>query len=212
MFRGSPVAGLFSAGRPLAVAFFVVAIVVFPIERLSGRPFPHVGEEVYEGKPSLANRDPAPAVPAKGFMVCACATINHARPRMIRWTAPSIKPRVPMLPWAGFAVQTATRLRMAVDEGAYRDDFVSSAVAATDPLPLPARGCDCGVQLNDDEPSVAASYDIDGGGHGDLSRRLLCLAAVEPPRSAVAQIILPLVAGTKRLRPQRAADAGEFAA
>ena len=74
-----------------------------------------------------------------------------------------------MLPWAGFAVQTATRLRMAVDEGAYRDDFVSSAVAATDPLPLPARGCDCGVQLNDDEPSVAASYDIDGGGHGDPS-------------------------------------------
>lgn len=85
MFKGSrsSVAGLFSRGSPPAVAFFVVAIVVFPIERLSGRSFPHVGKEVYEGTPLLANRDAATAVVSvtRGFRIAA--SLDHLFPSVI---------------------------------------------------------------------------------------------------------------------------------
>ena len=71
---------LFEGRCPAAVAFFVVAIVVFPIERLSGRPFPHVGEEVYEGSPPRANFDPPSTVvfPADGLGVRAAGP--HGNP------------------------------------------------------------------------------------------------------------------------------------
>src|SRR5580700_2153945 len=57
-----PVAHLLLEGRPATVARFVVALVVDAVQRKVGRAFTHIGEEVLEAAPALANGDTSTAV------------------------------------------------------------------------------------------------------------------------------------------------------
>ena len=54
--------GLLLASSPAAVAGFIVAIVVDAFEGEPARAQPHIGEEVPELQPSLADGDPAPTI------------------------------------------------------------------------------------------------------------------------------------------------------
>ena len=71
---------LFLTRGPSAVAGFIVPVIVYPVDGLAFRPFAHVGEKVYEGLPTLADRDSlAPVV----FVIQVVATSKHAHPGVI---------------------------------------------------------------------------------------------------------------------------------
>ena len=58
----SCIVGLFQSRRPLAIARFVVAVVVYPLGTHAVWTVPHVRQEVLELLPPLTHCDPTPSV------------------------------------------------------------------------------------------------------------------------------------------------------
>src|ERR1700683_337350 len=80
----APILGLFLRRRPPTVARFVVAVVVDALDAVSIRPLAHVGEEVLEDLPALADGDAGAAV----MLVVRCpwvrrAAFSHRLPRFV---------------------------------------------------------------------------------------------------------------------------------
>ena len=80
------VARLLSHGRPSAVFFVVVAVIVNAIKcACRGWPKPHIGNEVRKLLPSFADFDTAPRPSCMLRVVGLAATNKHAGPYFIFW-------------------------------------------------------------------------------------------------------------------------------
>jgi hypothetical protein len=81
---GASIEHLLLPSRPTAVARFVIAFVVDPIQREAVRTRAHVGEKVLEAMPPAAHGDPAPAVSRPVGARWVRAPAQHALPGVIR--------------------------------------------------------------------------------------------------------------------------------
>ena len=77
------VRALHERSRPTAVAWFVVAVVVYTIKRAAFGALPHVGEEVFELLPSLADRNTPTTVERIPAMRFPVATSTHLYPSVV---------------------------------------------------------------------------------------------------------------------------------
>ena len=125
---------LFFWSAPLAIAWFIVSIWVWPaVEAFPGRAFAHVGEKVVEAiKPAVADRDAAASIVFKPIAFWVEATSLHARPRMIG-TRISALPRVAMTKSVPFSLQASTTEFMSFDGASGEGNDFSSAITAEDP-------------------------------------------------------------------------------
>ena len=80
------VAPLFLCGSPTAVLRFVVAVDIDPVERLAFRSFPHIGKEVFECLPSLADSDPSTTVSLVSVGAGFGTAVVHGDPTFPRGT------------------------------------------------------------------------------------------------------------------------------
>jgi hypothetical protein len=104
----SAIACLLFRSRPMAIAFVVIAMIVFAFKTVMRRWFrPHVGKERLETiEPSLANLDPAPAPVLKMVIVGIQTSLLHRMVSVVFGSSPSTMTQIP------FAV-FATRLALA---------------------------------------------------------------------------------------------------
>ena len=77
------VSGLLFLGSPSAVSGFIIPIVVNSIQSHSARTLPHIGEEVCEVCPSIANRYAPTTIPVVRNVVFVPAPHPHRRPALI---------------------------------------------------------------------------------------------------------------------------------
>lgn len=82
-YVASPVVRLFLCGGPSTIFRTVVTLVVYSIYRMIRRSLTHVGKEVSESKPSVADFDSSSAVPGIGAHVGLLAPGLHMRPDLI---------------------------------------------------------------------------------------------------------------------------------
>lgn len=131
----SGIALLLGAGRPPAVSWLVVAVVVDPVNGIVGRrAAAHVGQEVGEGvAPPLADGNPTTAIVRKPRSGWAVATADHRTPAVPLWRqAPGNGTRPP----AGggfFALKATAGLNVSRSQVMGKDDLFVAAVAATEP-------------------------------------------------------------------------------
>jgi hypothetical protein len=79
-----PIFVLLRIGRPTAIAWRVISVVVDAVKREFGGFFAHVGEKMLKiVMPSVANCDAAAAVVLKTFCIRVVAATEHLRPRAI---------------------------------------------------------------------------------------------------------------------------------
>src|SRR3990172_5007551 len=76
----SGVSGLGFSGCPVAVSGRVMPVVVTSLDGCSWWRLSHVGEEVLEGLPALADDDAASAVFSPVLVLAAPATVEHSLP------------------------------------------------------------------------------------------------------------------------------------
>jgi hypothetical protein len=82
--RRATIRGLLLGRRPTAVCWFVIAVVVHALDRVSiRRGFAHVGVKVFEDGPSFTNANAAAAVSLEVFRVAITASGEHARPNTV---------------------------------------------------------------------------------------------------------------------------------
>lgn len=161
---GRSVVCLLALRRPTAVAGFVIPMVVRPaVERGSVRSLPHVGEEVVEGQPPVADRDAVLSVMRKGRVGRLLATAKHAPPRRVcrGWSA--------VAPAAVSVVKPCTpaRHRVAADKRSALDDGGVPAVALTAPSDMSAR-TNCRQRRYCGQLAELHAKEIFGGGHDVL--------------------------------------------
>lgn len=75
---------LFFPSRPAAITWLVIAGTIREaIQSFVRRPFAHVGEEISEIAPALANANSSTAVSVIGYMISIRTALNHCRPRFV---------------------------------------------------------------------------------------------------------------------------------
>jgi hypothetical protein len=79
----SSVSGLFRGGRPATVARFVITIIVDAIKRHVRRRIAHVGIEIFEGLPPIADTNPSAAVSVIRRFCGVLASLLHAAPHVV---------------------------------------------------------------------------------------------------------------------------------
>jgi hypothetical protein len=122
---------------PSAIARFVVAIVVDPVERETGRFFGHIGEKVFKTiSPSITHDNAATSVIFVIKRVFIVATSFHIRPRLKR-AAPLSTNCVTMFEVyvaRYFNQKASTRSGIATPQIACADTYFSAAGTATFPM------------------------------------------------------------------------------
>ena len=77
------VISLLKGACPTAVVRFVISVVVFSIQTLSGRRFSHVGVKVFEGQPSFTHNDSSTSVIFRLPNVRIMASSHHRFPQIV---------------------------------------------------------------------------------------------------------------------------------
>src|SRR5262249_47475632 len=78
--RGSTIGVLHRSGRPAAIARFVIAVVIDAIDGQARRWIAHIGVEVFEATPSLADGDAAASVIVVAWIVRIQTAVEHICP------------------------------------------------------------------------------------------------------------------------------------
>jgi hypothetical protein len=128
------VLSLFNHRRPTAVAWFVVAVVVFALKGVSiGWPMAHIRQELREGlAPLSANLDTPAAVPRIKVSSLVLASGDHAFPDPVLW-----RPAEPMRAVGSRArvhVQASATSDVSALKGSCGDDCVAAAVTQAQPM------------------------------------------------------------------------------
>lgn len=84
------VSGLLRFACPAAVAWLVISIVVFAFKHCPARSISHVEHKVFEHHPPLTHRNSPSSVVVKRVSLWIGASLNHVRPRYVRWGHPGI--------------------------------------------------------------------------------------------------------------------------
>lgn len=123
---------LLFGGRPSAILWSIRAVVVDTVKRHPARRMPHVGEEIGELKPSLANGDASPAVTGVGGVIRIDAATDHLAPAVVNAAASQsmllVRARLNY-----FALQASARFRMASRQIRLGDDRRIPAITAAKP-------------------------------------------------------------------------------
>jgi len=179
IFASPPISGLFFRCRPSAIARFVVAVIIGPtIQTFVGRCFAHIGEKISKDVPALADCDAAPTVVRIVFDVGVVTPVEHAVPSSVSFSYPA-STRVPMgcsrnvslgiFRSYYFFVVTATRQCASLFQAISTNDHFLTAIAKAQPFSPTLRF----IALKDKQAAKSLTGDINKGGHGDLSERLL---------------------------------------
>lgn len=117
---------------PPAVAGLIVAVDILPIERHSAGSITHVGVEVLERHPPLADLDASAAVEREVPLVSMVeAAIQHRTPSRIGFGfRHAVRPRCH---FPGFDEEAAARSCLALPKQGSAHDFLSAAVALAEP-------------------------------------------------------------------------------
>ena len=163
------VVGLFRFRSPPAVVGGVPKIVVDPVNRQFWQTFAHVGEEVFESEPALADSDAASAV---GFIFQVASSTEHGSPTAIcgRGGVTSIMPMFQRVAQFSSDTEAATCCRLG-EQAVASNYLFNSAVAETEKIR--SSGFRCMRKAHDGQTTEALTRDISESGHGDLFQRLL---------------------------------------
>lgn len=83
-FIPSSIVLLFFLGGPLAIAGFIISVVVYALYAVMfARSIAHVGKKVFKLMPAIANLNATLAIVFKKFVVRVGASLNHVIPRPI---------------------------------------------------------------------------------------------------------------------------------
>ena len=155
------IARLLDRSRPAAITGFIVAGIIDTIDRVvrCGR-LAHVGEEIHEVSPVVANLDPAAAPVSPPRIVRVGASLDHRCPDMM-----DLGVGEPMLELSGFhpfgrtfSMQAATRLSDAVFQRIWHRLSELAAIALANP---PKRSTRSWLALpQNDEPTETLSGKI----------------------------------------------------
>lgn len=151
---------------PSAVSRLVAFVIVDAIKRHSLRRMSHIGEEVFEGQPAVANSDSSSAPIREPFMFRVMASLLHCIPATINRRIFRSKAvlEIEIAPCA-----SATG-RFASSQIARGYQTFISAIASTGPL-RPSF-------VSKNGPTTEAMVcDISKGRHADLPQRMACLEA-----------------------------------
>lgn len=92
-----PISSLLNVAGPSAIFRAVWAVIVDSVERLARRLWPHVLHERSDIKPSLANRNAAPAIPMELLVLGVCAPLEHGVPSWVERMVPKSMRRLRQL-------------------------------------------------------------------------------------------------------------------
>lgn len=109
--RRSPIVGLFNYGRPSAIFWLIVTVVVNAIQLQPGRSISHIAEKVSEVSPAITYSNPPTSVVFPRFVVGVTTATNHASPAIVGRSS-----RISMLPVGSFS----SRQRSTVAAATYR--------------------------------------------------------------------------------------------
>lgn len=154
------IVGLNVVVSPMAVTWFVVAVVVLAINCGARRSLTHVSQEVFEPFPSLAYLYSAPAPVRISRMGRVSASLSHILPRSISAANNSVL-RVTVASIQGayaFSMEAPTTRRSSRDQSCRRDNFFNSAVASTQPTSSAPVGM-CEAQAHETSESFLRSID-----------------------------------------------------
>jgi hypothetical protein len=161
---------LFFHRCPPEVVWFVIAIGIYSVDRLSKGTLADVGKEDGEIMPSLTNGNSATPVVLKVCGIFLVATCMHSLPNIIKGMSFGTAARVPM----GSALPTSTG-SLALAKMSLDDSTRCSAIAETSPHFLSAAVCADG--LNGRELSETQASNFLEVTHGGLRERQLWLVA-----------------------------------
>lgn len=114
--------------RPTTVVGLVTLFVVHALQGMySTRTVSHVGQEVFEVQPALADQDTAPAVVVKARMSRVATALQHRVPDIVLGSATAA------VLHSQFFAQTTTRLAGSPNEAAAINYFFTSTVTAAEP-------------------------------------------------------------------------------
>lgn len=117
--------------RPSAILRAVAEIVVYSIQGISGRPLPHVGIEVVERKPAIAEGYSPAAIAMKVWGFRVAASCEHGLPRQVFRGAIHT---VTVLACA-MALSAPTGLSASCPDAASNDRLNGSAITAAQAVP-----------------------------------------------------------------------------
>lgn len=80
----SPVSGLFFAGRPSAIVWSVVSIIVYALNAHALRPFAHIRNKRLEVTPSFADANASPAIVFELFVPWVIASLSNIKPSIVK--------------------------------------------------------------------------------------------------------------------------------
>lgn len=83
----APIALLFTTGRPAAIIRTISAVVIDAFDGMAKWTLAHIGQEIIEVFPPLANRDSAAAVIVESAVVWIRAALPHVAPNIIETVA-----------------------------------------------------------------------------------------------------------------------------
>lgn len=155
----APVVGLFKKGRPSAIVWLIVAIIVDAIYRMfGGRARSHIRIERLVGfKPSFANADTAAAITTPILALSVCTSGNHFAPNVVFGNL--VKPVDFISRWL-----TPTAFRRAVLEAVSMHGPFGSALATAKPSGLPVLVA-TDIAQNKPFPKVMAGYIMNSLGY-----------------------------------------------
>ena len=78
-----PIARLFFASRPFAVAGLVVAVIINPLNSVVGRHVSHINQEINKLGPTLANLYASATVSVIMSVLCIFAPLAHCSPNFV---------------------------------------------------------------------------------------------------------------------------------
>jgi hypothetical protein len=155
---------LFSPCCPSAIAGFVIPVVVDAVKGEVGRPFTHIGKEVYEVEPLFANCDTATSIVLPDMAFGVGASSYHRSPRSIGSGYAGLMRWGMAVSGLGFSLSLkapATGCVTARKVVADSDTF-SSTVASVDPACVSVL---CMREAQNSQASKSLPCEISEGGH-----------------------------------------------
>ena len=168
----SPMSRLLFPGAPLAIARFVVAVIVDAIEGEPERPLAHVREKSFERvAPTIADGDAATAVIAPVLMPGVKAALLHRIPTAIGWRGGAVRRMAMRQSGKILAAKTSAACRMVRQQRNASNECFGSAIAPAGPISVISVAV---RKVLHNQSTDATACNIDGCGHRGSSNERQC--------------------------------------
>ena len=131
---------LFLLGRPSAIFWRVITVIVDAVERALRWPLTHVGKEIAVIRPAFANCDVSSSVVLELPCVAVAAAVPHMNPRGVRPVvgAPGCLSMLNDTGGKGLLTDASTRRGIAASQMAPGDKWFGPAIASAEPVGVAA--------------------------------------------------------------------------